>query len=142
EADAVVILPVEQLPAGAVVEGSVGAGGADRDPAVFRPGHGGAVGEPLLQRCPGLAAVGGDRRVYTKVLGLAVVPAHDHAVPLVGECDRENPGGLGAGDDRRIAHLPVFAPVPGMNPPGRLGPAGREPDVPVAVGDEAGAAGG
>src|SRR5262249_31173008 len=38
--------------------------------------------------------------------------------------------------------LPSLAPVLGTKDPRRLGPAGREPDVLLAAGDEAGAAGG
>src|SRR5438445_4174675 len=80
EADAVVILPVERLPGGAVVQGDVGARRAYRDPTVFRPGHGGAEGKPLVEWGPRLAAIGGGRRGRADVVGLAIIAADDHAV--------------------------------------------------------------
>src|SRR3954447_18227059 len=87
EPDAVVILPVERLPGGAVVQGDVGARRAYRDPTVFRPAHGGAEGKPLAERGPRHAPVGRDRRRRADVAGLAIIAADDHAVILVAECD-------------------------------------------------------
>ena len=44
--------------------------------------------------------------------------------------------------DRRFADRPVLASIAGMKDPRRFGSARGEPDVVLAVGDEAGAAGG
>src|SRR5262249_6542003 len=93
------------------------------------------------ERRPRLAAVGGAGRGGAGVPGPAIIATDDQAVILVAEGDRKDAGGLGAGRDRRFAHLPGLAPVPGTKDPRRPGPPRREPDVLRAAGDEAAAAG-
>lgn len=53
----------------------------------------------------------------------------------------KNPSGLGTRHDRRFAHLPGLASIVGTKDACRFGSAGCEPNVLLAMGDEAGAAG-
>src|ERR1043166_790827 len=140
ESHAVAILPIKQLPNGAV-RGDMRPRRAYSDPTIFRPGHSRAKRKPPVERSPRLAAVGCGRRGGGDVVGLLVVTTDDHAMLLVAECDRENAGRLGARNDRGFAYLPILAAITGTKHPRRLGSARREPDVTFAVGDETRAAG-
>src|SRR5262249_28302964 len=53
----------------------------------------------------------------------------------------ERTGRLGPGEQWYLAHLPGPTPVVRVEHPRRPGPAGAEPDVVLAAGDQAGAAG-
>src|SRR5207244_690189 len=83
----------------------------------------------------------GDRPRRFRVVRLAVVAADDHAVVAIPEGDREHAGRLDPGEKWRLADTPGLPPVARAEHARRLGPAGAEPDVVLAAGDEAGAAG-
>src|SRR5207248_6191999 len=84
----------------------------------------------------------GDHTRRSRAVRFAVVAADDHAVVPVPEGDRERTGRLDPGEEWGLADRPGLPPVVGAEHPRRLGPAGAEPDVVLAAGDEAGAAGG
>src|SRR5438552_4182459 len=86
ESNAVVILSVKQLPSGAVVFRDMGARRTNRDPTIFRPGHGRTKGKPVVDGGPRLAAVGGGRRGCAAVVGFTIVATDNHAVVLIAEC--------------------------------------------------------
>src|SRR5258707_12615296 len=92
----------------------MGARHAHRDPAIFRPGHGGAKGKLLVDGSPRFAAVGGDRRSDAEVVGFAIVAANDHTVKLVAECNRKSTGGFDACYNRRSADFPVPTSILGL----------------------------
>src|SRR5262245_45547757 len=107
----------------------MGSGRAHRDPTVFGPCHGGAIGKLVVDELQRLAAVGGARRGGTGVGRLAIVAADDHAMTAIAKGDREDAGGFDAGPDRRIADLPVLTAILGTKDARDFGAARREPDV-------------
>src|SRR5262245_17072296 len=118
------------------------AGGSDSDPSVLCPCDGRAVRRWLFRQCPGLSAVGSCRRSRHRGARLLVVAADDDAVIAVAEGDREDARRRGAGRERRLAHGPIPTAVTRVKYPRDLGPAGDEPGVALATGNQASAAGG
>src|SRR5262249_5312222 len=94
-----------------------------------------------VEESPGFAAVGGDSRGRIGVIGFAIVAADDHALIPIAKGDRKNASRGGAGNNRGLANRPVFASILGMQDPRRFGSTRAEPDVVLAMRDQAGAAG-
>src|SRR5438128_5114976 len=87
ECDTVVVLVVKRFPGRTVVLGKVGTRRPYRDPVIFRPRDAGAKGKRSVEESPGFAAVGGDSRGRTGIVGFAIVAADDHAMIRIAKGD-------------------------------------------------------
>src|SRR5205823_6615588 len=113
----------------------------DSDPPIFRPRNARTKWKRSVDESPCLAAVAGDGRGRAGVVGFAIVAADDYAMIPIAKSDRKNASRLGAGKNRRLASRPVAAAIVRMKDSRRFRSSRAEPNVVLAVRDEAGAAG-
>src|SRR5437763_6472763 len=104
--------------------------------------HGGTISlRTVRSQRPAFSAVGCEGSILFLALGIVVVASHNHTVGTVRKCNGKDSLRGSARQNRRIHNCPVLSVVAGVKDTGHR-PTGHKPDIILARGCNASAAGG